>query len=252
MTRNSTDRMQVLCGIHAVESALQSRHQSLAEIVHDGSLDNPRVAAILDRAQASGVKLHRAKKDVLNQLAGELRHQGIVGLLARAPAQNLAAFRDWLRAAPADGTILILDSLEDPRNLGSCLRSAAAAGVSAVVIPANEGAGLTPAALRVAAGGTHHLELFEVGNWSQTLNEIKEMGFWLLGASERAEQSLFDFDLRGRIAWVFGSEANGLRTLTAKHCDAFIKVPSVETFPSLNVGVATGIALFETLRQKQR
>jgi 23S rRNA (guanosine2251-2'-O)-methyltransferase len=251
MSKSRSDTPAVLCGIHAVEGALKSGHRGIAEIVHERSGGNPRLNAVLSRASNAGVRLHQASKDVLDQLAGGVRHQGIVGLLTRAPTLGLAEFKDWLGDCSPNATMMILDGLEDPRNLGSCLRSAATASVDAVVLPAHEGAGLTPAALRVAAGGIHHLNIFELGNWSQTLGQIKAAGFWLMGASERAERSIFEFDLRGRTAWVFGSEGGGVRPLTARHCDALLKIPTIEKFPSLNVAVAAGVALFETLRQKR-
>lgn len=240
----------ILCGFHAVETALESGRGRLAEIVHDSAKHNPRLNRLLATAHAHGIRLQRSDKQSLDQLSGGLRHQGVVGLLARAPSLGLAELKSWLSEERDDPLLMILDGLEDPRNVGACLRSAAAAGVDAVIMPAKAGAGLTPAALRVAEGGVHQLSIFEVNNWAQVLKLIQERGFWIVGTSERAEQPIYGFDLTGPLAWVFGSEATGLRSLTEKHCDAVVKIPAASEFSSLNVAVAAGIALFETRRQR--
>ncbi|HJP44953.1 MAG TPA: RNA methyltransferase, partial [Arenicellales bacterium] len=148
--------------------------------------------------------------------------------------------------------LLVLDALQDPRNLGACLRVAAAAAVDAVVLPRREGCGLTPAAIRVAAGGVNHLAMFEVSNWARTLDEIRDRGIWLVGTDEDAVDELHDFDLDRPLALVLGSEASGLRPLTRKHCDALVRIPTVAAQRSLNVAVVAGVALFEARRQRSR
>ena len=243
--------INVFCGFHAIETALATDRHSLAEIVHYRMKESPRLGNLLSRARSNGVKIRRAQKKELDNLAGDVRHQGVVGLLAKVPGEGLSELRTWLNEFTGVPLIIILDGLEDPRNIGACLRTAAAASVDAVIIPVKGGAGLTPAALRVAEGGFHHLRIFEVGNWSQVLKMLKTAGIWVLGASETGRTSLDEFDLTVPVAWIFGSEATGIRQISAKHCDALVRVPTEHDFPSLNVAVATGVALFETKRQRK-
>ena len=243
--------INVLCGFHAIETALTADRHSIGEIVHYGMKESSRLSNLLSRARSSGVKIRRAQKKELDNLAGDVRHQGVVGLLVRVPGEGLSELRTWLNEFVGVPLITILDGLEDPRNVGACLRTAAAARVDAVIIPVKGGAGLTPAALRVAEGGFHRLKIFEVGNWSQVLKMLKTAGIWVLGASEKGSISLDEFDLTVPIAWIFGSEATGIRQISEKHCDALVRVPTENDFPSLNVAVATGVALFETKRQRK-
>jgi 23S rRNA (guanosine2251-2'-O)-methyltransferase len=241
----------VLCGFHAIEGALRSG-QLLGEVLHDARRRDQRLARLLMQARQGEVTVRAASREVLDRISEGARHQGVVALLARIPAGDNRELRQWIQEVVTMPMLLVLDALQDPRNLGACLRVAAAAAVDAVVLPRREGCGLTPAAIRVAAGGANHLALFEVSNWARTLDEIRDRGIWLVGTDEDAVDELHDFDLDRPLALVLGSEASGLRPLTRKHCDALVRIPTVAAQRSLNVAVVAGVALFEARRQRSR
>lgn len=246
-----TERTHTLCGFHAVETGLRSDPVQIAEIIHDTARTDQRISRLLALAKSRGVRVVRGHAAMLDSLAGEVRHQGIVGLLPRTPALGQSELKEWLAGISGQTLILILDGLEDPRNVGACIRTGATAGADAVILPSHTGAGLTPAAMRVAEGGTHRLKIFEVGNWGQVLLILKRAGIWLIGTGEEGDANVFDFDLRGPVALVVGSESTGVRPLTRKHCDALIHIPAVTDFSSLNVSVAAGVVLFEAVRQRR-
>ena len=241
----------VLCGFHAIEGALRSG-QLLGEVLHDARRNDKRLTRLLTQARQGEVTVRAASREVLDRISEGARHQGVVALLARIPAGDNRELRQWIQEVVTMPMLLVLDALQDPRNLGACLRVAAAAAVDAVVLPRREGCGLTPAAIRVAAGGVNHLAMFEVSNWARTLDEIRDRGIWLVGTDEDAVDELHDFDLDRPLALVLGSEASGLRPLTRKHCDALVRIPTVAAQRSLNVAVVAGVALFETRRQRSR
>jgi len=240
-----------LCGFHAVEAAIRADPVQISELVHDGNRKDQRINQLLSLARSRGVRVRRSDGASLDRLAGTVRHQGVVGLLPHAPAKGLSEFKEWLVQVNQETLILLLDGIEDPRNVGACLRTAAAAGADAVIMPAKSGAGLTPAALRVAQGGIHQLKLFELENWTHVLKKLKAAGIWIIGTSGNADSSLYNFDLSGPLGLVVGSESSGVRQITRKQCDAFVRIPAAGSLPSLNVSVAAGVALFEAIRQRR-
>ena len=240
-----------LCGFHAVEAAIRTDPVQISELVHDGNRKDQRINQLLSLARSRGVRVRRSDAAALEQLAGTVRHQGVVGLLPHAPAKGFSEFKEWLGQIDQETLILLLDGIEDPRNIGACLRTAAAAGVDAVIMPAKAGAGLTPAALRVAQGGIHQLKLFELENWTHVLKKLKEAGIWIIGTSGDADSSIYDFDLSGPLGLAVGSESSGVRQITRKQCDAFVRIPAAGSLSSLNVSVAAGVALFEAIRQRR-
>ncbi|MAF06563.1 MAG: 23S rRNA (guanosine(2251)-2'-O)-methyltransferase RlmB [Acidiferrobacteraceae bacterium] len=240
-----------LCGFHAVEAAIRADPVQISELVHDGNRKDQRINQLLSRARSRGVRVRRSDRAALDRLAGTVRHQGVVGLLPHAPAKGLSEFKEWRAQVNQETLILLLDGIEDPRNVGACLRTAAAAGVDGVIMPAKTGAGLTPAALRVAEGGIHQLNVFELESWTHVLKKLKEAGIWIIGTSGDADTSLYDFDLSGPLGFVVGSESSGVRQITRKQCDALVRIPAAGSLSSLNVSVATGVALFEAIRQRR-
>ncbi len=240
-------------GIHAVTAALK-QPGAIAELyLEERQRPNPRLAKVIDQAKGTKVAIRYVCRDELEQMAGGERHQGVVVRLAAAasPAagkKDLIAFIDELGHAPF---LLILDSVQDPHNLGACLRSADAAGVDAVIVPKDKAVGLTPAVRKVACGAAESVPFFQVTNLARTLRELQQAGVWLIGAAGEAESDLYQIDLKGPLAIVMGSEEKGLRRLTREHCDTLVKIPMVGGVESLNVSVATGICLFEALRQRK-
>ena len=242
-------KVTALCGFHAIEGALRAG-QPLGEVLHVAGRRDQRLTRLLTQARQAEVTVRAASREVLDRISGGARHQGVVAVLARIPAGDNSELRQWIQEVVTMPMLLVLDALQDPRNLGACLRVAAAAAVDAVVLPRREGCGLTPAAIRVAAGGINHLAMFEVSNWARTLDEIRDRGIWLVGTDEDAVDELHDFDLDRPLALVLGSEASGLRPLTRKHCDALVRIPTAAAQRSLNVAVVAGVALFEARRQR--
>ena len=211
---------------------------------------NKRLHELESRAHGSGVKVIRSTAAELDKLSGQQRHQGVV---AGFKGSNLAAegrldaILDSIEATPL---ILVLDGVQDPHNLGACLRTADAAGVNLVVICKDRSAGITPVVRRAASGAAETLTVIQATNLARVLRNLKKRGIWLAGTSDGASESLYATDLTGPLALVMGSEGSGLRRLTGELCDYLVSIPMSGQVESLNVSVATGICLYEINRQR--
>ena len=201
-------------------------------------------------AHAADIRVQTASRDALDQLAEGGVHQGVVAHLTYAPDDSEDALPRLLDGLSEPPFLLVLDGVQDPHNLGACLRCANAAGVQAVIVPKHRAAGLTPVVCKVASGAAGMTPLITVTNLVRTLNQLKERGIWVYGASDAAPNPLYAADLTGAIAWVLGAEGEGFRQLTRKTCDALFSIPMRGTVSSLNVSVAAGICLFEAVRQR--
>ena len=238
---------ETIYGLHAVQAALERLPGEVLELWVDAKRYDKRITLIRELAERAGITVHSVTKGELETLVPEGRHQGVV---ARATAprvyseHELDALLDSLHDAPF---LLVLDGVTDPHNLGACLRCADAAGVQAVITPKDRAVTLTP----TASGAAQTVPFFQVTNLARTLRDLKERGIWLVGLDGYAEQSLYETDLKGPLAIVMGAEGQGLRRLTKEHCDFLAIIPMVGSVESLNVSVATGICLFEALRQRK-
>lgn len=242
------DAWRVLAGFHAVAARLRAAPASI-ELIHvDDRRRDGRMQQLKQLAQAAGVRVVATSPEQLRALCGEAPHQGVVALAA--DIEQVLTLEDVLAALRSDTLLLVLDSVTDPRNLGACLRVADAAGVDAVIVPRDRSAGMTPAALKAAAGAAESVPLVAVTNLARALDAVNEAGVRTVGAAGEAGQSLYELDLRGPVAWVLGAEGSGLRRLTRERCEALARIPLHGQVESLNVSVATGICLFETLRQR--
>lgn len=206
-------------------------------------------------AQKHAIEVREVNRQELNDLFSDAQHQGVLALLrnsSKGVRQDLAEFVTQLQADEPDRSmlVLVLDEVQDPHNLGACLRSADAAGVDAVVIPADNAVGLTPVARKVASGAAESVALFQVTNLQRALTELQDAGLWIFGAVGEAPGSLYELDLKGSVAIVMGAEGKGLRRLTRERCDGLFNLPMKGEVSSLNVSVATGICLFEAVRQR--
>ncbi len=240
----------ILYGVHVVQRLLRQRPEIVNKlIVADGS--DRRLSDLLEQAAAAGVRVERMPRAGLDSAYPEINHQGVVAVVQPAELalqeKQLPDFLDRLDEAPF---LLVLDGVQDPHNLGACMRSADAAGVHAVIAPRDRATGLTPVVHKVACGATLAVPLFQVTNLARTLRLLKERGIWLYGASDSAGQSLYATDLDGPLALVLGSEGSGLRRLTAELCDFQLAIPMAGVVESLNVSVATGVLLYEAVRQR--
>ena len=241
---------QVLFGFHAVTVRLKTAPKSVIEIHVDTSRRDQRMRGFVERAKEAGAKIVDSDDDRLIRLAGTPRHQGVV---ARVEALAMShSLDDTLDGVEGDPLLLVLDGITDPHNLGACLRVADGAGAHAVIAPKDHAAGINATVSKVASGAAETVPYFMVTNLARTLNELKERNIRVIGTSDDAQQSLYDIDLRGPLALVLGAEGSGMRQLTAKTCDLLVRLPMRGAVESLNVSVASGICLYEALRQRER
>lgn len=241
---------ELVYGLHAVTALLESGGRVHALWVLDSRHDD-RLARVAELAQKAGVKLLKVPRTELDRLTDGARHQGVAAEAEGAELLDeggLYLLLDRLREPPF---LLVLDGVQDPHNLGACLRSANAAGVHAVIAPKDRSAGLTAVARKVASGAAEVTPFFQVTNLARTLRDLKERNIWLVGLAGESDQSLYELDLKGPLAVVMGAEGEGMRRLTKEQCDFLARLPMSGSVESLNVSVATGVTLFEALRQRQ-
>ena len=241
----------LLIGIHAVSSALKAAAGEVEWLRIAADSKNKRLLEIESRAHGSGIEIIRSKTSELDTLSGQQRHQGVIASFKGtnvAAEGRLEAILDSIDGTPL---ILVLDGVQDPHNLGACLRTAEAAGVDLVVICKDHSAGITPVVRRAASGAAETLTVIQATNLARVLRVLKKRGIWLAGTSDEATDSLYATDLTGPLALVMGSEGAGLRRLTSELCDYLISIPMAGQVESLNVSVATGVCLYEINRQRQ-
>lgn len=239
-----------IVGINPVEGALSNDAERVRELVVEQGQRNARVLELAERAKALKITVNHRPREQLDKLAGEARHQGVAALYEPPP---MAHENDLAALMERDGSgtlVLVLDGVTDPHNLGACLRSSAAAKVTAVIVPKDRAVGLTPVVRRASAGGADRVPLIAVTNLARTLRELKDAGVWITGLDGETETSIYAVDFKGPVAIVLGGEGEGMRRLTRELCDFVAKIPMPGAMESLNVSVATGVVLFEALRQR--
>jgi len=235
-------------GFHAVEAAIDDAEKKPREILVLAGRKDARMVAILALAQRRSVTVRTVSKDQLDMFAPGLRHQGVIAAVEAADYHGEEALD--LPATP-DRLVLVLDGVQDPHNLGACLRTAEAVGVTAVIIPKDRAVGLTPVARKAAAGAAERVPVVAVTNLVRTLEKLKGLGYWVTGLAGEVEDSIYDVDLTGPTVLVMGGEGEGLRRLTGETCDRLVQIPMVGKIESLNVSVAAAVCLYEAFRQRQ-
>ncbi len=241
-------RLKVLYGFHAVTARLRHDPSTVEEVLYDPTRRDRRMQDFLHAAKEAGVRLIAADETRLWGLAHTERHQGVVARAADLPlAQNLAELLDGIEGSPL---LLVLDGVTDPHNLGACLRVADGAGAHAVIAPRDRAVGLNATAAKVASGAADTVPYITVTNLARALRELKDAGVWVVGTAGDAPVSLYETKLEGPVALVMGAEGEGMRRLTRETCDEVMHIPMVGTVESLNVSVASGICLFEAVRQR--
>jgi 23S rRNA (guanosine2251-2'-O)-methyltransferase len=241
--------MNWVFGIHSVHTILKSSPQRITELQVQRGRDDARLQKILNLADQHGIKVHWSTVKQLNELV-DGRHQGVVALCKEGATYNEDYLMALVEESGQSGFFLVLDGITDPHNLGACLRSADGAGVQAIIVPKDNSVGLTPVVYKVASGAAETVPLITVTNLARTLQKLQQKGLWIIGTSGDASNTLYDIDLTGPIAIVMGSEGSGMRQLTRSHCDFLCKLPMAGEVSSLNISVATGICLFEAVRQR--
>ena len=239
-------------GLHAVEAVLAQTPERVLSAMVQRDRGDARLEAVRAECERHGISLRGVAKTELDRTAGGARHQGIILQCRPAEAWNEASLKDLVQAGGRDLLLLVLDGVTDPHNLGACLRSADAAGVHAVVAPRDRAASLNPVARKVASGAAETVPFVQVTNLARTLRWLQDQGVWIIGAAGEGAESLWDVKLDGPVALVMGAEGDGMRRLTREHCDQLVRIPMAGTVESLNVSVATGVCLFEVVRQRAK
>lgn len=236
-------------GLHAVRTLMTRSPARLRRLCVDARRDDPRMRELLQLAQQVGVKPERVDAKLLQARVGEGNHQGVLAEIEPLPAWH----EDELIAAVSAATnpvVLVLDGVQDPHNLGACMRTADACGAVAVVVPKDRASGMNPTVRKVAAGAAETMPLATVTNLARTLKLLKEAGQWIVGADMSGTQLAWQADLTGSKAIVMGGEGDGLRELTRKSCDFLVRLPQLGGVESMNVSVACGMLLYEAVRQR--
>jgi 23S rRNA (guanosine2251-2'-O)-methyltransferase len=245
-----SDDASLVFGLHAVEAVLRAPGR-VRELWLDAARRDQRMRELAARAEQEKVRVQWVGKEKLDELAGEeARHQGAVARVRPSQPLSESGLEDLLVQLTAPPFFLVLDGVTDPHNLGACLRTADGAGVHAVITPRDRAVGLNPTVRKVASGAAETVPLIQVTNLARTLRTLQEAGVFIVGTAGEAEQELYQANLTGPLALVMGAEGKGMRRLTRDHCDLLVRLPMRGGVESLNVSVATGVCLYEALRQR--
>lgn len=236
-------------GCHVIEALLARAPERVLAVHFDAGRSDARLNDLRSRVAAMGLASEECRKSTLERFVGDAVHQGVVARVRPPKGVDEHALYRWVEST-AQPLILVLDGVQDPRNLGACIRTADAAGAGMVVVSRSESADLTAVARKAASGAAEWLPVARVGNLARVLNGLKERGVWLLGADEQGETAYHQTSLIGPLGLVLGAEGGGLRRLTRETCDALVHIPMHGGVASLNVSVATGVILYEAVRQR--
>lgn len=240
----------MIYGLHSIEARLQKQDPGITKLTIQKNRHDKRVQTIFDLAKKKHIAVEFVDPKTIDALVDDALHQGVVAEIKAPHNLNENDLYTLLETLEVPPFLLILDGVQDPHNLGACLRTADAAGVHAVIVPKDNAVGITPIVSKVASGAAETVPFFQVTNLSRTMHDLKEQGIWMIGAAYEATDSLFKAKLSGSIAIVMGAEGKGLRRLTKENCDQLLHIPMQGSVASLNVSVATGIFLFAYVAQK--
>ncbi|MGH8479748.1 MAG: 23S rRNA (guanosine(2251)-2'-O)-methyltransferase RlmB [Gammaproteobacteria bacterium] len=243
-------KSELVVGLHAVRQRLSDAPVEALELWVLAGREDARLVEILKLAARAGLAIHSVPRHTLDRLASGLGHQGVVLRCRASERLDEDVLPEILAAADGPLLLLVLDGVQDPRNLGACLRTAEAAGVAAVIVPRHRGVGITPVVAKVASGAAARVPLIQAANLARALRGLRDAGVAVIGATSAADQCLFDSDLSGPVAIVVGGEGRGLRRLTRELCDHEVQIPMRGAVESLNVSVAAAVCLFEAVRQR--
>jgi len=241
-------KRELAMGINAVEGLVRNAPERIVRAWFKPG--GRRLESLDDALRSAGVAVEHADERSLDRMAGKVRHQGVIAEFKPRQPGDDRRLQELLETIDEQTLFLVLDGVQDPGNLGACLRTAAAAGVTAVVIPRNKAVGLTPAARRAAAGAAECVELVIVTNLARSLRLLADRGVWRVGLAAAAGHSLYRARLDGRLALILGGEEGGMRRLTREHCDELVEIPMPGAIESLNVSVAAGVALFAAVERR--
>ena len=241
--------LEKIYGLHAVEALLRHHPRRVKQVWLAEGRGDPRVQTLIELAGQARVRIGQCERREMDAWV-EGAHQGVVAEVSPSQVWGEAMLDELLDRAEAAPLLLVLDGVTDPHNLGACLRTADAAGALAVIVPKDKSATLNATVRKVACGAAEVIPLVAVTNLARSLEKLQQRGIWIVGTAGEAEQELYAQDLTGPIALVMGAEGKGMRRLTREHCDYLVRLPMAGSVSSLNVSVATGVCLFEALRQR--
>ena len=243
-------KLTKLFGIHAVQAALDYSPKKINKAWIDTQRQDKRLMQVIDDLLSLGIEPEKTDRKKLDRFAEGKNHQGIV-IEVEMPAElSESDLKQAVEALPGTPLLLVLDNVQDPHNLGACLRTADATGVQGVIITKDNATGITPTVCKVASGAAETVPVYQVTNLSRTLRWLKDQGIWIMGAAGSAKQTVYQTDLTMPLAVVVGAEGKGLRRLTQEQCDFLVKLPMLGQVESLNLSVATGVLLYEAVRQR--
>lgn len=242
--------LHLVFGIHAVASLLARSPERVEQLLIQKGRSDKRITELLALAKQAGLRIEVVERKLLDEKV-QGKHQGVIAESRGSQVLREGDLKLLLDELSRPPLLLILDGVTDPHNLGACLRTADAAGVDAVIVPKDNSAGLNATARKVACGAAEVVPFVQVTNLARTLRDLQERGVWIYGTAGEAEQEVYDVDLKGPMALVMGAEGKGMRRLTRENCDYLVKLPMAGSVSSLNVSVATGITLFEVVRQRR-
>jgi len=245
------DEQFYLYGINTVTNLLAHTPERVLVMYLEQTRHDQRVLDVEQLARRHGISIQLVDRNLFSKRLGDVNHQGVMVQVKPVSARSEAELYKLIEGLAHPPFLLCLDGVQDPHNLGACLRSADGAGIDAVIVPRDNAASITPTVSKVASGAAETVPFFQVTNLARCLRELKDKGIWCIGLGGEAGQSLFDVVLTGPLCLVLGAEGKGLRRLTADTCDSLAALPMQGTVSSLNVSVATGIALYEALRQRR-
>ncbi len=243
-----------LYGINAVATALELSPDRVTQLIIQAGLNSKTLQQLQAQAKQHGIAVSTANKKELDKLSKQGNHQGVLAYRQGLPSMSFETLEQRISSMMDQAIapiILVLDQIQDPRNLGACLRSADAVGVTAVIVPDKNSASLTDVACKTACGAAETVPLVRVTNLARALRSLKALGVWLIGTDQDGDQLYHQTDYTGAIALVMGNEGQGLRRLTKEHCDFLVKLPMAGAVSSLNISVATGVCLYEVVRQRE-
>jgi len=241
---------EIIFGFHSVESIIRNDPVNILQLMVEKNRHDKRITQLISYAESQGISVEYLKKTDLQKQADSHKTQGIAVRYKSSAKITEKSLQDIMQKENV--FLLVLDGVTDPHNLGACLRTADAAGVDAVIVPKDRAAGLTPTARKVACGAAESMLFFQVTNLARTLKQLQDNDVWIVGTAGEAEDNLYDVKLTGKLAMIMGAEEKGMRRLTRENCNQLIKMPMAGQVESLNVSVATGVCLFEALRQRAK
>lgn len=243
-------KLTKIYGLHSAQAALDYSAENILQVWVDSHRQDKRLSEIIKQVSDLGLNTEKADRKKLDRLAGGPNHQGIVIEIEMPAAKSEDQLKTDILNITTPPLFLVLDNVQDPHNLGACLRTADATGVNGVIITKDNATGITPTVCKVASGAAETVPVYQITNLARTLRWLKDQGLWILGAAGDGDQTIYQADLKVPMALVIGAEGKGLRRLTREECDMMVKLPMLGKIESLNLSVATGVFLYEVVRQR--